>query len=326
MHPEIIELPFLDMTVKSYGLMLVIGFLLAVFVIRRLSKEITPDPDLITNAALYSLIAGIVGARIFYVVHYWEKFKDNLLSIFAVWEGGLELLGGVVLAMTVLVFYMIYHKLPVRKYLDVLAVGLMIALAFGRIGCFLNGCCYGKPTSMPWGVEFPYGSYPYSSAALPDADRGRDEAYMQLPEDYYIEYYDDEGELRKALKAKDDLTPGQLEAIKSEYVCVDLHPTQLYSSFDAGLISFILFLFWRRSQKWEGKRILTKPGQVFGLMLVFYSIHRFLMEFLRDDNPFELDGLTISQLISMGLFVLGVLLLAVFHKMRYNPKQQDDKD
>ena len=83
------------MTIKSYGTMMVIGFLVAIYIIRRLSRDITPDPQMITNAALYSLIAGVVGARVFYVIHYYDKFKDRLIDVFAIWQGGLELLGGV---------------------------------------------------------------------------------------------------------------------------------------------------------------------------------------------------------------------------------------
>ncbi len=65
MFPELFEIPFTPLTVKSYGLMMVIGFLAAVSLIRHLSRNITPDPQLITNAALYSLIGGVVGARLF---------------------------------------------------------------------------------------------------------------------------------------------------------------------------------------------------------------------------------------------------------------------
>ncbi len=106
MYPELFKLPFIELTVKSYGFMMVVGFLSAVYVIRRLSRSITPDPQLITNAALYSLIAGVLGARLFYVVHYFDKFKGNLLSVFAIWQGGLELLGGVILAITVILLYL----------------------------------------------------------------------------------------------------------------------------------------------------------------------------------------------------------------------------
>ena len=85
MYPELFELPFTHLTIKSYGLMMVIGFLAAVFVIRYLSRNITPDPALITNAALYTLIAGVVGARLFYVVHYYDSFRGDPALIFAIW-------------------------------------------------------------------------------------------------------------------------------------------------------------------------------------------------------------------------------------------------
>jgi phosphatidylglycerol:prolipoprotein diacylglycerol transferase len=84
MHPELIELPFIHVTVKSYGLMMVIGFLSAVTVIRLLSRRFTRDPQHITNAALYSLIAGVVGARVFFVIHYFDQFRDDPLGVFAI--------------------------------------------------------------------------------------------------------------------------------------------------------------------------------------------------------------------------------------------------
>ena len=163
MHPELIELPLIHLTIKTYGLMMVIGFLTAIYIIRRLSRDITPDPQMITNAALYSLIAGVVGSRIFYVFHHSEEFAGRPMAVFAIWQGGLELLGGVILAITVILLYLRYHKLPTRKYLDVLSIGLMAALVFGRIGCFMFGDCFGKPTDMPWGVSFPYGSLVFRS-------------------------------------------------------------------------------------------------------------------------------------------------------------------
>src|SRR5512143_384667 len=101
MHPELFEIPLVHVTVKSYGLMLVIGFLAAVWIIRRLSKDFTPDPQLITNAALYSLVGGVIGARLFFVLHYSEKFRDAPIEVLYIWQGGLELLGGVVVAVSV---------------------------------------------------------------------------------------------------------------------------------------------------------------------------------------------------------------------------------
>ena len=173
MYPKLFKIPFIDWSVPTYGLMMVIGFLAAVYLIRRLSRDITSNPQLITNASLYALIAGVVGARLFYVVHYFDRFQGRPASVFAVWEGGLEFLGGVILAIAVLLFYLRWHKLPIRHYFDILAIGLMLGLAFGRIGCFLIGDCFGKPAELPWAIRFPYSSDVYRSQVYPALKRNR---------------------------------------------------------------------------------------------------------------------------------------------------------
>ncbi len=316
MHPILFEIPFTHLTVKSYGLMMVIGFLSAVFLIRHLSRNITPNPQLITNAALYSLIAGVLGARLFYVIHYPEKFKTEPLSVFAIWEGGLELLGGIALAVTVIVVYTRYHKLPIRKYLDIIAIGLMLALAFGRIGCFLNGCCFGRPTNLPWGIRFPYGSHAYNSQVFSNPERNRAEPHLKLPDEFF-RYVKEAGLWYTELKLYKELTSGQKEMVENgTYRCLPVHPTQLYSSANGAVLCLILYLFWRRAQNavraGKDKKLFTRPGCIFSLMFVLYGITRFFIEFVRDDNPFEFDSLTISQNLSIALIVLGVVLLIIF--------------
>jgi phosphatidylglycerol:prolipoprotein diacylglycerol transferase len=320
MHPELFKIPFTNFALPSYGLMLVIGFLVAVFVIRRLSLRLTPDPQFITNAALYSLIAGVVGARLFYVIHYFEKFRHDLLSTFAIWKGGLELLGGVLLAILVIIFYLRRHKMPIRRYVDILAVGLTLTLVFGRIGCFLNGCCFGKPTDLPWAVRFPYGSFAYRSQISPDLKRNRPEPHVKLPA-HLFGYADSDGRWHAELKPYDSLTPDQKHMVDNgPYRCLPVHPTQLYSSANAALCCLVLYLFWRRQQRLErlksAGRLLARPGQIFALMFVVYGLSRFLLEFLRDDNPFEFAGLTASQNIAIALLILGVILLIVFQKAK----------
>lgn len=314
MHPELFTIPFTTLTVKSFGLMMVVGFLCAVFLIRTLSKKITPDPQHIINAALYSLIAGVFGARLFYVVHYFDSFKGNLLSVFAIWQGGLELLGGVVLSITVIALYMRYHKLPIRQYLDILAVALMLALAFGRIGCFCNSCCYGKPADVPWAVQFPYDSYPYNSQVHADPDRNRDEPQLKLPDDFFG-YYDEAGSYYSGLKPYDKLSDQQKQQVDDgPYQCLPVHPTQLYSSLNAVFLCGVLWFFWHRYEgKNTRKKYFAKPGCTFGLMFVVYGITRFLIEFIRDDNPYEFDGITVSQNISIGMIILGFGLMVAFH-------------
>ena len=315
---ELFRIPFTSLTVKSYGLMLVIGFLVAVHVIRRLSRNITPDPQMITNAALYSLVAGVIGARVFYVLHHFDIFKYNLVSVFAIWEGGLELLGGVIAAIAVIVLYLRYHKLPARQYLDILAIGLMLALCFGRMGCFLNGCCFGKPCDLPWAVRFPYGSFAYTSQVEPNPARNRSLPQLQLPDDFFNS---------GILKSYDQLTPQQKEMVTTTgpYRCLAVHPTELYSSADAAVIAGLLYLFWRRTQNAQKTenflKPLTKPGGTSALMLILYGCVRFFEEFLRDDNPLEYGrwiiykGGTISQNLSIYMVIFGVVTMLIFQKL-----------
>jgi len=307
--------------------MMVIAFLIAVFVIRFLSKKFTSNPDHITNAALYALIAGIVGARLFYVIHYFQDFKDNLLSVFAIWQGGLELLGGVIFSIPVIVLYLIIHKLPTRQYLDVLAIGLMAALAFGRIGCFLNGCCFGKPADLPWAVSFPYGSLAYRSQVKPDLERNREKPYFKLPESFF-NHYSQNGSTVKILKERENLTAPQEKYLKDEdkLRSLPVHPTQLYSSLNGLLIAFILFLWWRRTQKAQKNKenkFLTAPGSVFALMFILYAPTRFGIECLRGDNPFGFLGFTISQNIGLFLLIpLGFILMLFFQITNTNNRDQ----
>ncbi len=315
MHPKLFEIPIINWPISTYGPMLVVGFLVAITLIRLLSRNFKTDPQHITNAALYALIGGVVGARVFYVIHYCEKYQDSFLDVFRVWQGGLELLGGVVVAVAVILIYMIYHKLPIRHYLDVLAIGLMAALVFGRIGCFLNGCCFGKPTDSPCSVRFPYDSYPYNSQVNPDLKRNRSESQLKLPI-YYFTYIDDNG--YGYLKPFHELsTKQQSEVLEGKYRCLPVHPTQLYTSASAAFLCLLLYLFWRRSQKSAG-RFLTSPGSTFSLMLILYGIMRFIIEYLRDDNPFEYGwwavykGGTVSQNLAIYMTVLGVVLIVIF--------------
>jgi phosphatidylglycerol:prolipoprotein diacylglycerol transferase len=309
MHPELFTIPFTSLTVKSYGTMLVIGFLSAMWIIKRLSREFTPRPDLVVNAALYALVAGLVGSRIFYVLHHFAEFRDNWPAVFAIWRGGLELLGGALPAILVILLYLRKYRLPARKYMDVVAIGLLVALAFGRIGCFLNGCCYGKPTDVPWGVRFPYGSLAYDSQVRPDPARQRQEPYIGLPREYWYQY-----EGVAYLRDISELTPSQREDVTTgRYRCLPVHPTQLYESLGAAMIAIFLYLYWRwsglvarnRNRKWYYPR----QGYVFALMLMLYGAMRFFNEMLRDDNPREFGGLTISQSIGLGMIAVGIITL-----------------
>ncbi|MBL7154610.1 MAG: prolipoprotein diacylglyceryl transferase [Phycisphaerae bacterium] len=337
MRPELFEIPFVHLTVKAHGLMIAVGVLVAVVLIRRLSRSFTPDPRLITNAALYALIGGVVGARIHYVVHYCEQFRGKWMNVFAIWHGGLELFGGAVLAITIIILFLCYHnyihrqyKLPIRRYLDVVAIGLMLALV-GRIGCFLNGCCWGKPTTLPWGVRFPYDSFSFNSQINADPRRNRYKPHLEVPRDEYLAFVGEDGKWRP--KPYEDLTnEQQCEVTKGKYRCLPVHPTQLYASLNGVCLCILLYLFRRRAQRirrmGRTDALLAKPGQTFALMFVLYGLTRFLIEYLRDDNPLEYgpwamrvvyiiySGGTISQNLVIYMVAAGILLLVIFQRLK----------
>ncbi|NLW82961.1 MAG: prolipoprotein diacylglyceryl transferase [Phycisphaerae bacterium] len=322
MHPELFTIPFLDVSVKSYGTLMVIGFLLAVLLMRRMMKKADQNPELITNAALYALLTGIVASKLFYIIQHYDPAVSIFSMIFS--GAGFVLLGGVIGAVGFLLIYLYVQKLPMRIYFDVLAVGLMLGLAFGRLGCLMNGCCYGRPADVPWAIRFPYASLPYYGQAYPDMARSREKPLLDLPTDYFG-WKDRQGgwipasdanKFEAALKPKELLTDAQKQAVtQGPYRCLPVHPTQIYSSLNAFLLSAIFYFLWCQIG-------LKKPGMILGLTLIAYGIARFGLESLRDDNPFEYawwmlyKGGTISQNISLYLILLGAILLAVTAKIK----------
>jgi len=309
MYPELFELPFIHITVKTYGLIMIVGFLAAIFLMRKLAVKVKENPDHIANAALYALVVGIIGARFFYVAHHYGDFREGpWWEVFATWQGGLELVGGVILSVVVTILYLLKQKLSVRTYLDILAIGLMLGLALGRVGCFFSGCCWGKPTDAAWSIRFPYASEPHHSQVNPDMTKNRTKPYLVLPEDYFM-YIDKSGteKFPNFFKPFELLTPQQqYEVTKGKYRSVAVHPAQLLSSLCAFILCAVLCTVWL-------KFLHKRPGRTFFLMLILYGIVRFFLEFIRDDNPLEFGwwalykGGTLSQNIGLYLSVFGLL-------------------
>ncbi len=169
MHPELFTIPFIDWPVKSYGAMLTLGFLTGVWLSMKRAERLKADPDVILNIGFICLICGVIGARIFYVAHYWESSfahqPNPLMAALNCTSGGLEYYGGLIGAIVGAVVYMAIAKVSIRMYLDILAPAAAWGLAFGRMGCLLNGCCWGglcvDPHGhevVPWGISFPHGS------------------------------------------------------------------------------------------------------------------------------------------------------------------------
>ena len=140
---------------RSYGVMLMIGFLLGLYRAVRAAKRRGMDAAGVVDVCLYSLLAGIVGSRLIFILLNWSEFRGNMGDILSVWQGGLSFHGGILFALGATYAYARAKRIPFMTIADLLAPSVAIGYAVTRIGCFLNGCCYGVPTSVVWGVQFP---------------------------------------------------------------------------------------------------------------------------------------------------------------------------
>ena len=141
--------------IHTYGLMLAIAFLVGIGWVSREGKRQNIPPDKVMDLGLWVLFASVIGSRIAYVLPHWNEFAARPLSVIAVWEGGLTFYGGVLLAVPVGFLFMWKNRLPIWRTSDLGAPAFALGVFLGRVGCFLNGCCFGNPTGVPWGVTFP---------------------------------------------------------------------------------------------------------------------------------------------------------------------------
>lgn len=159
MHPEVFELGPLHL--RSYGLMMAIAFVVGTFLGLREARRMSLDEDKVVNVILVTLIASVFGARMLYVLEHLSEFRREWTSVLALWQGGLTLYGGVAAGTFAGLVAARRMGLPVWITADALTPSLALGTMFGRIGCYLNGCCYGRPTNLPWGVVFPHDSFAY---------------------------------------------------------------------------------------------------------------------------------------------------------------------
>jgi phosphatidylglycerol:prolipoprotein diacylglycerol transferase len=152
MHPVLIHIGKLH--IYSYGLMIAIGIVVGLFLARRQATREGIDPDKIIDISFYALVAALIGSRLLFVLMNLGEYTDNPLDIFKIWEGGVVFYGGLIPAVAVGIWYIKRLNLPLWQVSDIFAPSVAIGHAFGRIGCFLAGCCYGKPSSLPWAVTF----------------------------------------------------------------------------------------------------------------------------------------------------------------------------
>jgi len=281
----------------GYGLAMAVGFLAAILTAARRAKRDGRPPEVLHNCALACFFGGVFGARAFFVIQNYEQFSSPW-DLLRIWEGGLTFYGGFVVATLAVVGYLRLSRRPILYWLDVITPSLALGLAFGRLGCFLNGCCYGDVAHCGPGMTWPVGSIPWT---------------------HYAQQH------LSAVGEAGALTGGAggaavTGALAAGWPMPAIHPTQLYSMVNALALAVVLHgLFVRR----------RRNGQVLLVFVLLYGVSRFLLEAIRADEPeiyllglptllravgadraaAALPALTISQNIAVVMVLAGGLLL-----------------
>lgn len=149
--------------IHSYGLLIAVGFLLAISLAWRHGRDEGEDPDRIVDLCYTILMAGLLGARLVFIVTMWRSYLAHPAEIVKIWKGGLVWYGGFLAAVACAWAYCRRHRLPFFKSVDLLIVPMALAHAFGRLGCLTAGCCFGRPTDVAWAIRFPAGSLPQAA-------------------------------------------------------------------------------------------------------------------------------------------------------------------
>jgi len=152
MHPDLIP----GLPIKTYGFCMALGFLAAWQVLSWLCRRVGRQAEPLSNLLMLMLFSGIVGARLEYVREFWgREFASDPLSIVKVWQGGLVFYGGLILAILVFFVWCFARRERVAPVADLFVTVIPLAHAFGRVGCFFFGCCYGRVSASACAVAFP---------------------------------------------------------------------------------------------------------------------------------------------------------------------------
>lgn len=161
MFPNLFSLG--PLTLHTYGLFVALGFTAGLLVTLRLGRAYGLSSQQVMDMAFVSIVSGIIGSRLLFVLINLPHFKAHPLDIFKIWQGGLVFSGGLVAVALTLFWYGRRQHLSFWRIGDLCAPGVSLGQAFGRIGCFMAGCCYGKPTDGACSVLF---THPDSLAPL----------------------------------------------------------------------------------------------------------------------------------------------------------------
>jgi len=339
------EQPNPGIPIRGYGVMLLLAVVSSVRLALARSDRMGLDRDQVYGLAMWMFVGGIVGARLFFVIQKWDQFpKQRLWEFLAaavnIAEGGLVVYGSLIGATLSSLLFLSRQRMPIWRTADMAAPCLLLGLAIGRVGCLMNGCCYGGPCDLPWAIEFPATSPAYQDrrasgefhgfrfesnpdggivitaveAEQPAAQAGLSVGQIvQAINGYPLDKDDDDDHVSAAEQASWRLLDNVDEPITvtladgqriswSDRLPIStrpVHPTQIYSAINAFILCFFLLAVTP----------YCRDGQVFAWLLTLYPISRFILEMIRvDEGAFLNTGMTISQVISLGLLVLGILL------------------
>ncbi len=296
MRPELFEIPFINKGVPAYGSMLMLGFLLAVLLARSRHRFLGLAKADVFDLGFLVVIGGIIGARIVHVVifwrsyfvshEYWPEWMGSLGwigAILATWNGGLVYYGGLGGGIFGVFLYARRKRIPFMDVLDFAAPGGALGLAMTRIGCFLNGCCFGKPSDLPWAVRFPEWA----------SEMHRSHIYLKQCDGGHI-------------------SPG--DAILS------VHPAQLYEMLAAlGIFAALWYLYPRRKFAGQIAWIFGMCYTVWRFCNEFFRADSGpwkpeILGKVRDFGP-----LTVFQYMSLPLFVIFVVAYVVSMRRARSP-------
>ena len=353
--PEIVR----GVAVRGYGVFLLLGIVCGVAITLMRCRRIGVSPDDIIGLGFWMMVCGIAGARLFYVIQKRDEFfnggaplQEIIFSMVNMTKGGLVVYGSLIGGSIAALIFLKINKLPVLKIADLMAPGMVLGLAIGRLGCLMNGCCYGGVCDAPLpAVTFPPGSAPYmqqlsqgdligirgsaitdsqsafdwkvdsveegSTAAELGLESG-DEIAFRFPRLSRIEFQlanpEIEFEPGKQLAVYVDSKQKGSLALPVDQLpdrSLSTHPTQIYSSINAGLLCLLLWFFWT---------VKRSDGEVFALMLICYPLGRFLMELIRQDELGQFGTqFTISQLVSVLAILIGFSLFAMARAWGVDP-------
>ncbi len=153
MHNELFSIG--PVTIYGYGLMIGIGVLVCIWMGMYRARKYGMKEDAVLDIAIFGLIAGFFGAKLLYVIVEWKRFLQDPLSVLG--SEGFVVYGGIIMGVLAAILYCKKKNLVFLAYFDLLSASIAVAQGFGRIGCFLAGCCYGRETDSALGVVFPAG-------------------------------------------------------------------------------------------------------------------------------------------------------------------------